>query len=229
MYIKDAIYKPVKLKAPLPLAEGTVLTLGGNIANEDGSDAYGIVAQRVTNLPPSGKINIAVSGTIDLTENKVTFTDNMIHGLHEFNFVPYQESSGGGSFPTPTEDDNGKVLTAGADGTASWQTASGGGGGVVIKFTGTATYSAQDASWECGVDKTAAEIEACFSASTAAPLYLLLPDLTTDSPYYDYSLPTANKLLPAYNLGGSNKAPGLEWGLSKVDDDYIVWVELSTD
>ena len=37
----------------------------------------------------------------------------------------------GGSFPTPTEDDDGKVLTAGADGTASWQTASGGGGGVI--------------------------------------------------------------------------------------------------
>lgn len=34
--------------------------------------------------------------------------------------------SGGGGVPTPTADDNGKVLTAGADGTASWETAIGG-------------------------------------------------------------------------------------------------------
>ena len=122
MYIKDAIYKPVRIKAPLPLAEGAVLTLGGNLASEDGSDAYGVVPQRVTVLPPSRKINIAVSGTIDLTENKnVTFSDNMIAGLHEFNFVPYQEASGGGggesSLPDYTSDDLGKVLTV-AEGTS---------------------------------------------------------------------------------------------------------------
>lgn len=34
---------------------------------------------------------------------------------------------GGGGVPTPSAEDVGKVLTAGADGTASWQTASGGG------------------------------------------------------------------------------------------------------
>lgn len=115
MYIKDAIYKPVRIKAPLPLAEGAVLTLGGNIASEDGSDAYGVVPHRVTVLPPSKKINIAVAGTIDLTENKnVTFSDNMIAGLHEFNFVPYAEPEpgGGGGVPALQTSDVGKILTA---------------------------------------------------------------------------------------------------------------------
>ena len=47
--------------------------------------------------------------------------------------------------PTPAADDSGKVLTAGADGTASWQTASGGGGDVaVFRFT---IGSALDASY----------------------------------------------------------------------------------
>ena len=47
--------------------------------------------------------------------------------------------------PTPAAADSGKVLTAGADGTASWQTASGGGGDVaVFRFT---IGSALDASY----------------------------------------------------------------------------------
>lgn len=161
MYIRSAIYKPVKIKQSLlPLAEGTVLNLAGNLASDDGSDAYGIVSQRVEVLPPSGTINVAVSGTIDLTENNVTISDNLIHGLHEFNFLPFQEvvipapSAGdagkvpavqndltvawetpGIPVPTPTSDDEGKVLTAGDDGTASWQTPSGGGNQVDFVLT----------------------------------------------------------------------------------------------
>ena len=43
--------------------------------------------------------------------------------------------------PTPEAADSGKVLTAGADGTASWQTASGGGGGACWEVTWNEGYT----------------------------------------------------------------------------------------
>ena len=42
-----------------------------------------------------------------------------------------KEAASGGAIPAPTEDDAGKVPVANNDGTASWQTPSGGGGGVL--------------------------------------------------------------------------------------------------
>lgn len=46
--------------------------------------------------------------------------------------------------PTPEAADSGKVLTAGADGTASWQTAGGGGGGNPVVYVTEDTYTLPD-------------------------------------------------------------------------------------
>lgn len=65
--------------------------------------------------------------------------------------------------PTPAAEDSGKVLTAGADGTASWQTAGGGGGAFIIDVTYQNTSGgAQVDTWT--QSKTFAEIEAAWSA-----------------------------------------------------------------
>ena len=50
--------------------------------------------------------------------------------------------------PAPAADDSGKVLTAGADGTASWQTASGGGGFPPV----TATLAGASATFDIDAD-----------------------------------------------------------------------------
>ena len=128
MYIQNSILKPVKVNPSLiPIAEGTVLTLGGNVAT--GSDAYGIVPQKVEVMPITGTINVAVSGRVDLTSpaNKgVEISDEIKKALIDIDFVPFAESGSGFEVPTPEAEDDGKVLTASNDGTASWQTPSGG-------------------------------------------------------------------------------------------------------
>ena len=90
-----------------------------------------------------------------------------------------KEAASGGAIPAPTEDDAGKVPVANNDGTASWQTPSGGGGVLVVKATGACTLSS--GTWSVGVDKTAAEIEA---AALTATLAIYAPEFTEESPYY---------------------------------------------
>lgn len=63
--------------------------------------------------------------------------------------------------PTPAADDSGKVLTAGADGTASWQTASGGGESYYVEYA-TCTGSVTMDEWYGG------ESSGYFDGSTPA-------------------------------------------------------------
>lgn len=92
--------------------------------------------------------------------------------------------------PAPEAADSGKVLTAGADGTASWQTASGGGDCLLVKATGVCTYivnpdDMNSQTWVVGVDKTSAQITAAFTTDIK-PVYVVYPSFSPDSPYYSY-------------------------------------------
>lgn len=65
----------------------------------------------------------------DISYDDGTFTlSSITYDGTDWTFGEPTPGGGGGGIPTPTADDNGKVLTAGADGTASWQTAASGGG-----------------------------------------------------------------------------------------------------
>lgn len=125
--------------------------------------------------------------------------------------------------PTPAAADSGKVLTAGADGTASWQTASGGGGALIIKGTGTATYDDSGSAWIIPADASAATIEEAFSTPT--PVFVFLPgDLPTVSPYYSYTdNPSGNELIHFTNSTFVyNDIDGVEWSLYKNDGAYYI-------
>lgn len=93
---------------------------------------------------------------------------------------------GGGGVPTPTPEDSGKVLTAGADGTASWQTAGGGGDFLLIYATGGTTPETGVIVYTTNV--SLAEVEACFNASgvQTKPIFVFYPHPTESSPYFDY-------------------------------------------
>lgn len=116
MYINNAIYKTIRPKGlTLPIVEGQVLTAGGAAANEDGSDAYCIVPETISNIAPTGLIYVAVGGTIDLSSDankNVVFSDAMIKALgKDFNFVLASETPDPvPELPVVTSDDNGDVL-----------------------------------------------------------------------------------------------------------------------
>ena len=123
MYIQNAVYKTIKPKdVPLPIAAGTVLTVSGRIAAEDGSDAFGIVPEKVTNIGPTGKLNVAIGGTIDLTSpanQDAVFSEAMIQALgKDFNFVPASEvPAPENELPVPTPEDAGKAVIVNESGT----------------------------------------------------------------------------------------------------------------
>lgn len=95
MYIENVTLKSVPADSlALPVEEGTILTKNGTIP-ADLSQAYGIVPQKITNIPPTKKINLAVAGTIDLKLNNVSFTEEEMQALgKDFNFVPGDEGGG---------------------------------------------------------------------------------------------------------------------------------------
>lgn len=95
MYIENVTLKSVPADSlVLPVEEGTILTKNGTIP-ADLSQAYGIVPQKITNIPPTKKIYLAVAGTIDLKLNNVSFTEEEMQALgKDFNFVPGDEGGG---------------------------------------------------------------------------------------------------------------------------------------
>lgn len=95
MYIENVTLKSVPADSlVLPVEEGTILTKNGTIP-ADLSQAYGIVPQKITNIPPTKKIYLAVAGTIDLKLNNVSFTEEEMQALgRDFNFVPGDEGGG---------------------------------------------------------------------------------------------------------------------------------------
>ena len=97
-----------------------------------------------------------------------------------------KEAASGGAIPAPTEDDAGKVPVANNDGTASWQTPSGGGGWLTLVATGVGTL-VPSTSITVPTSTTVADFLAAFDPSTAKPVFALqpLPDWD-NSPYYSY-------------------------------------------
>lgn len=95
MYIENVTLKSVPADSLiLPVEEGTILTKNGTIP-ADLSQAYGIVPQKITNIPPTKRIYLAVAGTIDLKLNNVSFTEEEMQALgKDFNFVPGDEGGG---------------------------------------------------------------------------------------------------------------------------------------
>ena len=116
MFIKDGVYRSVDVSGlTAPIAEGTIMTAAGAIAAADGSDAYGIVPENVYVMPPTKIINVAVGGIIDLLDPanaNVTLSEAVMTKLGEdFNFVQFNEHTGGEALPTYDDNDIGKVLT----------------------------------------------------------------------------------------------------------------------
>lgn len=95
MYIENVTLKSVPADSlVLPVEEGTILTKNGTIP-ADLSQAYGIVPQKITSIPPTQMIYLAVAGTIDLKLNNVSFTEEEMQALgKDFNFVPGDEGGG---------------------------------------------------------------------------------------------------------------------------------------
>lgn len=95
MYIENVTLKSVPADSlVLPVEEGTILTKNGTVPASL-SQAYGIVPQKITNIPPTKKIYLAVAGTIDLKLNNVSFTEEEMQALgKDFNFVPGDEGGG---------------------------------------------------------------------------------------------------------------------------------------
>lgn len=90
------------------------------------------------------------------------------------------------ALPTPAAADSGKVLTAGADGSASWQTASGGGGLLIMYGTGTGVTN--QGSVIVPTNVSVADLAAITDASgrITQPIFACVPTIAVASPYYDY-------------------------------------------
>lgn len=149
-------------------------------------------------------------------------------------FLNKAANSGGGSsiVPTPEAADSGKVLTAGADGTASWQTASGGGTSAVMVYaTGVGTYSENDG-WALPINKTAQELYTAWGwpwegsshdFTNAAPVYVLIPTADYSSPYYTYEDDYSMVLCPLF--GGILDQSGTgTWALTFDETDNAYYL-----
>ena len=119
MFIKNGIYRNVDIsKLTAPIAEGTVLTASGLVANVDGSDAYGIVPEKISAIPPTKMARVVIGGTIDLQDPanaNVTISDAVIKALgDDINFVPAVEEN---EVPKPAgAADAGKEVRVNSDG-----------------------------------------------------------------------------------------------------------------
>ena len=125
--------------------------------------------------------------------------------------------------PSPEAADSGKVLTAGADGTASWQTASGGGGGVLFfKVSGAGTRSGSTISFPTDLAK--ADVRSAYSVDSPAVIIFLVPTVDSgDSPYYAYEDGFCEKMLNFDTL--VDPPAGLSWSVNMMDDgDYALAV-----
>ena len=112
MFIQNGVFREVKLADGItyPLAAGTVLTVNGAVASS-AADAYGILPERVAFKQPTGRVYIAVGGTIDMSDpanSGVTLTDAMKLALTGINFIP--EPQAAPELPSVSGSDNGKVL-----------------------------------------------------------------------------------------------------------------------
>ena len=89
--------------------------------------------------------------------------------------------------PAPAAEDSGKVLTAGADGTASWRTAGGGGGGFLIMY-GTGTGLTNQGSVIVPTNLSMTDLAAITDESgrITQPIFACVPTIAVASPYYDY-------------------------------------------
>jgi len=112
---------------------------------------------------------------------------------------------GGGGLPDPSEASAGDVLSLDEDKKPTWAAPSGG-GGRVVKCTGTA------AAIEPGIiiplDIYPEEFIAAFTAATASPLYILLPRITAESPYYSYDDEGAPDWFGMYLIDGRSNGFG---------------------
>lgn len=91
--------------------------------------------------------------------------------------------------PTPAAADSGKVLTAGSDGTASWQNVSGGDGPLIVHATGIGQYSENDG-WTVQSDAVTADLQAAVDWTTGEIhrlVYVQFPAAVTTSPYWNYT------------------------------------------
>ena len=101
--------------------------------------------------------------------------------------------------PTPEAADSGKVLTASSDGTASWQTAGGGGGSLqIIHASGECTFTPNTGAgtsdqWEVGIDTSVVDLAAMFATG---PVFAAFPKFTSSEPYYDATETSCYMLIP---------------------------------
>lgn len=206
MFIKDGIYRSIKPQVALPIAEGTVLTINGLAATAD--TAYGIVPANITAISPTNQIYVAVSGTIDLKDpaNKaVSFSEDMIKALgKDFNFVPAEEYPDR-PIPPIEAGDSGKVLTAGDDGQASWQTLASDNPIKTAYATGTATAAEDRIIVQTNL--TVADLLwDPISDRQITPVIVALPEFSLTSPYYSYEEGThfylaSNFMAESYKVG----------------------------
>ncbi len=119
--------------------------------------------------------------------------------------------------PDASEANVGDVLTKG-EGGIGWSAPSGGGGGRVVKCTGTAT--AVGNAIIIPLDISPEEFLAVFTAATASPLYILLPRITEVSPYYSYDNDGYPDWLGMYLIDGY----ATDYGVFKINDsqEYVV-------
>lgn len=116
MFIQNAVWSSVNIaNLEAPLLEGTVLDQDGQIVFVPGEAGggtkstkslvvqapYGIVPETVSVFPPTMMVNVCIGGTIniDLPGNEVMhdFANDIMTQLGEdFNFVPFNEHTGGG-------------------------------------------------------------------------------------------------------------------------------------
>ena len=99
MYVKDPVFRTIKLKARTPIPEGAALTANGEIALPDGSDVFGLLTERIDAMPPTGLAYVLVGGVID-TESEVNKGIDIPYeikvALSDIRFVPWGSGGGGG-------------------------------------------------------------------------------------------------------------------------------------
>lgn len=100
--------------------------------------------------------------------------------------------------PVPEAADSGKVLTAGADGTASWQTAGGGGSLQIIKASGECTFTPNSGTGTSDQWEVGIDTSVVDLAAMFAngPVYAAFPRFSNTSPYYDASETSVYMLIP---------------------------------
>lgn len=125
--------------------------------------------------------------------------------------------------PTPEAADSGKVLTAGADGAASWQTPSGGGDNVlIVHATGTGTYDG-NGSWTIASDVSVAEMQSAINWDTgeiSKLVYVQFPAGLTTDPYWNYTGGSAMVLMDNPEMATATVG-SVSWMFGYDDGAYV--------